>query len=928
MQAIDPLSSGPHHGSSGLPTDPKARWQRLSPLLDELLDMEATARTARLAALRDLEPELAAELERLLAQDAELEAQGFLAQPALPPTLSAVVALPGQTVGAYRLEREIGHGGMGSVWLARRTDGRFEGQVAIKFLTTGLLGQGDAARFAREGQILARLTHPHIARLIDAGVAQDGLQPYLVLEYVEDGLPIDRFCESRQLDTAQRITLFLDVLAAVAHAHNRLILHRDLKPGNILVDRQGQVKLLDFGIAKLLGDSTQPAEATELTRQAGRAFTPQFAAPEQVQGGEVSTATDVYALGVLLYLLLSGGKHPTAGATRVEAQALDRLRAVVEEEPKRLSDQLRSQGEARRARELRGDLDTICAKALKKRPSERYENAAALAEDLRRWLQHEPIAARPDSRSYRLAKFLRRHYLGVAAGSVAALGLSTGIGLALWKAHEAQTQRTQAEGLIEFMLGDLRKKLEPVGRLDVLDAVGDKALGYYNAQDLARSDADSLGRRARALHLMGEIAEKRGKMQEAEQRFKEAAESTAELLARDPKNTQRLFDHAQSSYWVGYAAWRQSKREVAQPRFEEYLHLAQTLVQLEPGKAEWLAELAWAEQNLGVMLVSGNDSRSSLARFESAITLWRKLVRTQPEFRPELGKTLGWLASAQEKLGFFDASIVSHGAQLEALRDGGTQDRKAQYQEATTLSALSRLELNVGRTSAALALAQTARDAFERLAAVDQDDLMRVERLCNSRLHLAETALTLGNIQAARSELNALAPEVKRLLNTDAEKPEWVIKIQGRHLAALMSLAMIEGKELASTRKALAEFLAKHPPTATETNGAALDVNSRWALALASLRLGDAWLDIAPTSAKANWQAALQHLAPLGENSVEPRVKSLRAHVLLRLGRAQEARALAENLEASAYRHPEWQAELARRVAALSAKSSSTSNLP
>lgn len=897
---------------NALPSDPKARWQRLSPLLDELLDMEPPARAARLAAMQDLAPELAAELERLLAQDAALEAQGFLAQPALPPTLSAVVALPGQTVGAYRLERELGQGGMGSVWLARRTDGRFEGLVAIKFLTSGLLGQGDAARFAREGQILARLTHPHIARLIDAGVAQDGLQPYLVLEYVEEGLPIDRFCESRQLDTAQRITLFLDVLAAVAHAHNRLILHRDLKPGNILVDRQGQVKLLDFGIAKLLGDPTQAlggAEATELTRQAGRAFTPQFAAPEQVQGGEVSTATDVYALGVLLYLLLSGGKHPTAGATRAEAQALDRLRAVVEEEPKRLSDQLRSQGDARRARELRGDLDTICAKALKKRPSERYENAAALAEDLRRWLQHEPIAARPDSRSYRLAKFLRRHYLGVAAGSVAALGLSTGIGLALWKAHEAQTQRTQAEGLIEFMLGDLRKKLEPVGRLDVLDAVGEQALGYYNAQDLARSDADSLGRRARALHLMGEIAEKRGKMSEAEQLFRQAADSTGELLARDPRNTQRLFDHAQSSYWVGYAAWQLGRIEIARLNFERYRDLALELTRMDPAKPEWRVETAHAEQNLGVLLLRDHAPRQAIQHFERARATWQELQSWHDAMRAELANTLGWLASAQEVLGQFDASIASHHTKLQLLSgNAGTRDLPAQDLEATTRLSLSRLNLSAGRHEAALAAATAARDAFVDLASVDPDNLDLVAKLCLARLQLIEV-VAADREELVGAELSAVAPAMMRLLAANAAKPAWRIKLQGRWLIAQLRQAQ-DRDARSRLRTSLADLLAR-----AGQEDQLPDNESRLTLATAALQLGDAWLAENRSKAESYWQTAWQYLTPLGKDYPDPRVISLRSSAFWRLGRAQEARAQAEVLARSSYRHPDWQRDLAKMLA-------------
>ena len=241
--------------------------------------------------------------------------------------------LAGRTIGAYTLERPLGAGGMGSVWLARRSDGRFEG------VGRGQAAQSRAARRAAapnasraRASVLARLAHPNIARLLDAGVAAGG-QPYLVLEHV-DGEPIDRWCDARALGIDARVRLMLDVLAAVAHAHSNLVLHRDLKPSNILVTRDGQVKLLDFGIAKLLDDEALPAPATELTQHAGRAFTPDYAAPEQVQGGDVTTATDVYALGVLLYVLL-GGVHPTA---KPSDTPVERLRSVVETEPPRLSD--------------------------------------------------------------------------------------------------------------------------------------------------------------------------------------------------------------------------------------------------------------------------------------------------------------------------------------------------------------------------------------------------------------------------------------------------------------------------------------------------------------------------------------------------------------------------------------------------------------
>ena len=404
------------------------RWTQLSALLDELLDLDGRAREQRLADLARDDAALAAELTTLLAQQGDIEREHFLEGNALGPS-DATAA--GQTLGAYTLERPLGAGGMGSVWLARRSDGRFEGRVAVKLLNLALLARGGAERFAREGHLLARLAHPHIARLLDAGVTPQG-QPYLVLEHVE-GEQIDRWCDTHALGIDARVRLLLDVLGAVAHAHSKLVLHRDIKPANILVTHDGEVKLLDFGIAKLLADEADPA-ATMLTQEGGRAFTPDYAAPEQVEGGDVTPASDVYALGVLMYLLL-GGVHPTMRATHTP---IERLRSIIETEPPRLSDV------AERSRALRGDLDNIVAKALKKAPAERYPTAAAFADDLRRYLADEPIAARPDSLRYRGAKFVRRHRLAVGAVSVTLLALIGGIVGTTWQAIEARRERDQA----------------------------------------------------------------------------------------------------------------------------------------------------------------------------------------------------------------------------------------------------------------------------------------------------------------------------------------------------------------------------------------------------------------------------------------------------------------------------------------------------
>src|SRR5687768_13626944 len=304
------------------------RWREVIPHLDRALELPGHGRAAWLAALRGEDPALAADVEALLERHEALEEQGFLSETPIPASWSS---LDGQVIGAYTLRSRIGQGGMGSVWLAERSDGRYQGTAAVKLLNASLVGRDGEARFRREGSVLARLRHPHIAQLIDAGVSPAG-QPYLVLERV-DGERIDRFCEAGGLGVEARIRLFLDVLAAVAHAHANLVVHRDIKPSNVLVATDGRVKLLDFGIAKML-EGEDGRDATSLTRAGESALTPEYAAPEQMTGGDVSTATDVYALGVLLYVLLAG-RHPAGGDTS-SAAAL--VRATVDTVPSRLSE--------------------------------------------------------------------------------------------------------------------------------------------------------------------------------------------------------------------------------------------------------------------------------------------------------------------------------------------------------------------------------------------------------------------------------------------------------------------------------------------------------------------------------------------------------------------------------------------------------------
>jgi serine/threonine protein kinase/tetratricopeptide (TPR) repeat protein len=422
-----------------------ANWGVISALLDEMLDLDDAQRAARLSQLRRENPTLGDQVAELLAHREAARIEQFL-DVSVADSLG-IGDLAGRSFGGYTLERSLGQGGMGSVWLARRSDGRYEGCAAIKLLNLGSLGRKGTERLRHEATALAKLSHPNITHLVDAGVSAG--QPYLVLEYVE-GEPIDRWCDMQRLGVEARLRLFLQVLAAVSHAHGRLILHRDLKPSNILVTKDGTAKLLDFGIAKLLEGQGQSASQSELTRLGGTAMTPEYAAPEQLLHAEVTTATDVYALGVLLYLLLVG-KHPTASATGTH---LERMEALVETEPQRPSDaatggyaevaHLRGTSAQNLGRILRGDLDNIVAKALKKEPLERYATADAFAGDLQRYLNHEPVSARADSRMYRLSKFVQRHRVGVAAVTMIALLLVAGISGTTWQAIEAQRQRAEA----------------------------------------------------------------------------------------------------------------------------------------------------------------------------------------------------------------------------------------------------------------------------------------------------------------------------------------------------------------------------------------------------------------------------------------------------------------------------------------------------
>ena len=425
------------------------QFSRISQLLDQSLELAPDERHGWLTALEQRDPEAAALLRRLLAPLDEGAAARFLNQPpqmaaALASAISAGSALIDRRFGPYRILSLLGHGGMGSVWLAERVDGLFTRQVALK-LVHPILGPQLSERFSREREIVASLSHAHIARLFDAGITDDG-QPYLALEYVP-GSPLTLYCDEHRLGLAARLQLFRQVLSAVQYAHAHLVIHRDLKPSNILVTEDGEAQLLDFGIAKLLTEGSAALE-TELTQLGGRALTPDYAAPEQIAGAPITTAADVYSLGVIVYELLTGARPYRL--RRDSRGALEE--AILQTEPVAPSRAALSEPVAaardttvrKLAKALAGDLDTIVLKALKKTPAERYATANALDEDIARFLRGDVVLAQPDSLAYRVRKFVRRHRLGIAAAAVLVATLAGGLAATTHEAGLAAAQRDQA----------------------------------------------------------------------------------------------------------------------------------------------------------------------------------------------------------------------------------------------------------------------------------------------------------------------------------------------------------------------------------------------------------------------------------------------------------------------------------------------------
>ncbi|QDH70120.1 serine/threonine-protein kinase [Marilutibacter alkalisoli] len=773
--------------------------QRIDALFEQALDLPVDARAAFLEQQAADEPGLRAEVEELLRL-AEMDAPQLDPDALRGGALYRAVAASqdhgdtqadedasGREVGQWRLLRRLGHGGMGTVYLAERTQGGFQQFGALKRLHLALGSNEFLRRFEQERQILASLNHPGIARLLDGGRDGDG-RPYLVMEYIE-GEPMDDWCDARQLAIERRLELFTRVCEAVAHAHRHLIVHRDIKPSNTVVTAGGEAKLLDFGIAKVLGDADVALQP--LTRTAIRVFTPEYAAPEQISGEQATTATDVYQLGLLLYRLLTGQHAQTADSQA----ALER--SILKAEPPRPSQRVEGDEAASTARgttpaalrrRLRGDLDNIVLKALRKEPERRYASVAALVDDIERWRQRRPVQARPESITYRTGKFVRRHPFGVAA-SAAMLGLLVVYAVTVTHqaatiAHERDRARAEAtkarqvqalalrlfEGadpersggmqlsareLLDRGWEGIERELtgQPDVQVQLMDTIGTAylQLGEYDraaplfaqALEIARkrTDIDPLPL-ARALRSQGRLHRDRGEHDQADTLLREA------LAIYRPALDEPHADIADTLSDLGFNLTLSTRYREAEHVHRDALAMRRELLGDEhPDVADSLVKLGMA------IRLTGNYAAAEPLLTE-ALAIRRRLL---PPTHPQLAANLSDLAVLRNNLGQYDSAEALYREGLELIaRSRG--DRHPDV--ATVMNNLSRVLRTQRRFDEAEALLRQALD-------------IRIETLGPTHLYVAMNFNDLGQVRADAGDLDAAYDFYQQALSTYAPGHPW-----------------------------------------------------------------------------------------------------------------------------------------------------------
>jgi serine/threonine-protein kinase len=816
----------------------------------------------------------------------------------------------GTTVSHYRITGTLGQGGMGDVYVA--FDETLARKVALKAIRPDRRLSLDArARFLREARVLSQLDHPRICRVFDYVSGEDA--DFIVLELVEGRSLRDVLSERLSRQQAERIAEEIVEVMVVAHAAG--IVHRDLKPENVMLDDAGGVKVLDFGLARLIGTPRErrlepsgpvdpqadddleeadtladlrrvalPGEPDDLLSGPSTALgtitgTLRYMSPEQARGEPATTASDMYSVGIVMQELLTGER---AYPSEVVGQDLLRLVAA---------------GETRPAQSLHGEtlrlVQGLKALAPSKRPT-----ALEAASRLRR------IRERPRRRA-RQAAVAAALLLVALAGIKYTVDLRRERAVAEAARQEADRRRTQAEGLISFMLGDLRTKLEPVGRLDVLDEVGEKAGEYFAAVPESQMTDSELFRRSQALRQIGEVRVAQGRLDKALTTFQESLTLAENLSLRDPLQKEWQVGLGASHFWVGYIAFYQGRTKEAEAPFLRYLDIARRLVEREPKNREFRTELGYAQSNLGSLREKQGDLESALVSFREVLSVTESLLGEVPDdaaLQSDAAIAHNKLAVILSKLGHLEDALSHYQAEVE-IRVGLVAREPSNTRRLDALSIGHLYLAGALRDRGDAGLAQSHLDeAFRirrRLVAHDPSNADWAWQLAVVTMNLGRAALYQGDIAGAGALLRQSREALARLVGRDKTNADWHLDYAfASHAEAMVSLAAGHPRE--ARRQAQASVASFQRLVSSDASQA----RSRYGLALALLELGRALEATHDRAGAARaWARALQEIDSLRPLSIEG--QCLKASVLLRLGRASEARPIAEDLVAKGYRFPE-----------------------